>query len=142
MSLNKSIKDWMVSHDNHFQGIRYRSCNIEDEEAFPLEGFVDPESMESVENIIDESRELAKIFVSRLSEYEVCACAILYGNGYKFDPNRALSIKEKENIKRLLSAIFDEFIQDYPVLAMSNRLRSIFSQSVTEICDDIYRRKL
>ena len=137
-----SIKDWMSSHDTHSHGIRYDGVDLEDEVAYPLEGPVDSDSLDSVDDLIDEARELADIFAARLSDREACACAMMFGKSQGVCKKKAkgpvLKDEEEARVKQRLSKLFEEFVLDYPQLASSATLKRLFSENVLEACEDIY----
>lgn len=141
-----SIRDWMASHDTHRDGIRYDSIDLEDEESYPLEGQADIESIESMEDMMDEARELAAAFVSYLSIDEACGCAMIFSNSFNTSDviGKMPLLNETQiiKIKIRLSKLFKEFIQDYPELSTPSRLKTLFSESVLWRCENIYKNAI
>ena len=136
---HKVTRDWMSSHDTHLQGIRHKNADLDYEEKIqPMAGLIVDESIDDVENMIDEARELAKIFVSHLSGKEACACAIIFG---KIKKNLKGNFSTQD-IEKRLSKLYNEFIYDYPELSVSDSLRVLFSEKVVELCVNMYKNKI
>lgn len=138
-----SIKDWMSSHDLHSHGIHYDSIDLEDEEAYSLEGSVDAESMDSMEDMLDEASEHAAMFVANLSKDDACGCAMIFGKTLNTSNSagKVCLLEESQiiKIKRKLSKQFQEFVQEYPELSTSGILKTLFSENVLERCERIYK---
>lgn len=138
-----SINDWMSSHDTHSHGIRYDSIDLEDEVSYPLEWPVDEESMDSMEDLLDEASELGTMFVANLSKDEACGCAMIFGKTINTSNSveKGCLLEESQiiKIKRRLSKQFQEFVQEYPQLSISGILKTLFSENVLERCERIYK---